>query len=744
MVTVKRSTRNQPLSPPQEFSDWLPFLTQEENEEATVALKKLLAWFDSGAADVRPELRPNAWEVSTLLVQIRMDHETICATLCRNLLNLKQNDETQFAQIDQLLGASIGRLLRGLTRIGEVTRLHDEVEEVEKNAQAEIIREMLFAVTDDVRVVLVTLVEQLCLLRAMVASESDDRQRVARRVNDIFAPIANLLGIWQLKWELEDLSFRLLKPQEYRRIAQSLAEKRIDRELYINEVISLLKNKLRESGIEADVVGRPKHIVSIWRKMQRKQVEFNEVYDIRAVRVLVNTIPECYTVLGIVHSLWPHIKNEFDDYIAVPKGNNYQSLHTAVIGPQGKPVEIQVRTHAMDRHSELGVAAHWRYKDGTVYGAEFLKKVTRLRHYLEQNRDDQSPGDILRQFSTDTLDQRVYAVTPKGKIIDLPKGSTPLDFAYHIHSEVGHHCRGAKVNGRIVPLTYPLKSGDRVDILVHPSGRPSTDWLNVTRGFVVTGRARSRIRAWFREQNFESHVQDGRQIVERELRGLHLSEEDFNTFVSRSRFQSANEYYAAVGRGDLLSDQVADSLHSYLNERTAQADRSADKLVEIVNDVRPVDTRLSSDITIEGVGQLLTQMAKCCQPTPFDPIIGFITQGRGVTIHRQDCPNVKALREEEPQRMIDVDWANKTRDLYQAGLTIEAYDRRGLLSDITSLLAREKVNVLNLNTQVDPQDRIARIRLLVEIVDNEQLRVLIDKLANQSGVICVRREGGGM
>jgi GTP pyrophosphokinase len=617
-----------------------------------------------------------------------------------------------------------------------VTRLHDEVDENEKNAQSEIIREMLFAVTDDVRVVLVTLVEQLCLLREMVVSEDEDRLRVAHRVNDIFAPISNLLGIWQLKWELEDLSFRLLNPKEYRWIAQNLAEKRIDRERYIAQVIQLLKEKLAENGIEAEVHGRPKHIVSIWRKMERKQVEFDEVYDIRAIRILVDTIPECYAVLGIAHSLWPHIKSEFDDYIAMPKGNDYRSLHTAVIGPEGKPIEIQVRTHDMDKHSELGVAAHWRYKDGTAYDEAFLKKVTRLRNYLEQSVDDQSPEEILRQFSTDTLDQRIYAITPKGKIIDLPKGATPIDFAYHIHSEVGHRCRGAKVNGRIVPLTYELKSGDRVDILVHSSPRPSPDWLSLSRGFVVTGRARSRIRAWFREQNYESHLQSGRQIVERELRCLHLNDDDFKSLVARSRYKSENDFYAAVGRGELTTDQLVDTLHSYLNEREAQSE----KVTDTVSEVRTTDARLSSDIVIEGVGQLLTQMARCCQPAPYEPIVGFITQGRGVTIHRQECPNIRALREEEQARLIDVEWANQTHDSYEAGLIVEAYDRPGLLSDLTSLLAREKVNVLFLNTQVDSKERVAQMRLLLEISDSEQLRFLVEKMSHQSGVISVRRE----
>lgn len=740
MVTVKTPARNHPDTPPDEFQSWLPYLAVDEKVSDWSDLKKLLEWFDSIKKTLSPKLIDTAWEVATLLIHIRMDEETICAALCRNVLDLKDTDDPNFAKIDALLGERMGKLLRGMARISLITQLHEEVDEAEKNAQSEIIREMLFAVTDDIRVVLVTLVEQLCMLRELANGEGEDRIRIAQRVYDIFAPISNLLGVWQLKWELEDLSFRILQPKAYRAIAKSLAEKRIDREKYINRIISDLNGNLKDNNLKAEVVGRPKHIVSIWRKMQRKQVAFGDIYDIRAVRVLVDTVPECYAVLGIVHSMWPHIKSEFDDYIAVPKGNNYRSLHTAVIGPEGKPIEIQVRTHEMDHHSELGVAAHWRYKDGTLYGDSFIKNISNLRTYLDQNKDEQTPGEILRQFSTDTLDQRVYAITPKGRIIDLPKGATPLDFAYHIHSEIGHRCRGAKVNGRIVPLTYALKSGERVEVLTHSSGHPSPDWLNESRGFVKTGRARSRIRAWFREQGFESHVQSGRQIVERELRSLRLTEEEFIAFVARSRFQQPNEYYAAVGRGDLLSDQVANSLQSYINEKNARAK----KQLGLPSAAPQQDTRSTSDVIIEGVGHLLSQMARCCQPAPYDPIIGYITQGRGVTIHRVDCPNIRALREEEIGRLVEADWACETNETYQVGIYIQAYDRHGLLNDLTSWLAQEKINVLGLNTRVDPLDQVAHFNLVVDVSEGIELQTLINKLRSQSGVIEVRRDGSAL
>jgi GTP pyrophosphokinase len=715
-----------------DFHDWLGALPKAERNLDWSLLEKAWDFIGRLPEPMGRDQSSTAFGVISLLARIQIDQQAMCAVLLSHAID--QQNAAHIKWVEKEFGVEMTRLLAGLYRIRQITELHEAVQENERREQAEIIREMLFAVVDDVRVVLVTLAEQLYLLRTLLGKEGPGLSRVARRVDQIFAPLANLLGIWQIKWEMEDLSFRVLEPENYRRIAKCLSEKRIDRELYINEVISLLTRKLQQAGIKSDVKGRPKHIYSIWKKMQRKNVPFDEVFDVRAVRILVETVPECYATLGIIHSLWPHIPNEFDDYIATPKGNNYRSLHTAVIGPEGKPLEVQIRTHEMDHHSELGVAAHWRYKDGTGYGEAFLNKVTRLRHYLEQQREDVPAVDILRQFSSDTLDERVYVITPKGKIIDMPKGSTPIDFAYHIHSEVGHRCRGAKVNGKIVPLSYALHSGDRVDIMVHPAAHPSRDWLNASLGFIKTSRARSKIRAWFREQDYETHKTEGKQLFEKELRRFAVEDVDLDFFVARSRYQTPEEFYAALGRGDFSQEQLSNGIQDFLRERSPEKE-----LPNLVT--RKVDTTVGGDITIRGVGNLLTQIARCCSPAPDDPIIGYITVGRGVTIHHVNCPNIQALNEEERKRLIDVSWASATEQHYSANIKISAYDRSGLLSDLTSLLSRDKVNVLALHTQTNRDEQIANMVLTVEVNHVGQLRGIMDKLSCVPNVFDVRREG---
>ena len=664
-----------------------------------------------------------------LLADLRLDHEAIIAALLQETVDrglLTLND------VQARFGKGVAMLVDGVARIEVIGALHQQG--MQTQSQLEGLRKMLLAMAHDVRVVLIKLALRLCQMRDVDRLPQSTRQRFAQETLDLFAPLANRLGIGQFKWELEDLSLRTLDPDNYKAIARALDERRTDRERYIKSVMSRLARELAKASIRAEISGRAKHIYSIWRKMQRKHLAFEQVFDVRAVRVLVNSVSECYAALGVVHSLWTNIPQEFDDYIAHPKENGYQSLHTAVIGPEGKTLEVQIRTVEMHQNAELGVAAHWRYKEGNKgRDVAYEKQIAWLRRLLEWKDNDVSADDFIDYFRAEVFRDRVYVITPKGDVIDLPQGATPLDFAYHIHTEVGHRCRGAKVNGRIVPLNYELTNGDRVEIITAREGNPSHNWLRPHLGYLRTSRARAKVRHWFRQQGRDKAIAAGRSALEQEFQRLDINPKqvDVDKLAARFNFNRADDVYAALGNEDLTTASVVGLLQELI--------------LPPPQETLPVSRKSRSDgagsgIRIRGVGNLLTQIAGCCKPVPYEPIIGFITQGRGVSIHRQDCPNLINLENFHQERFIEVDWGDEEdKAAYPVEVQVEAFDRPGLLRDITQVLANERINVTATNTRSDPETASAVLTMTVEVNDLAQLSRLLDRIGQLSNVTSVRR-----
>ena len=606
-------------------------------------------------------------------------------------------------------------------------------------ASAEGLRRLLLALVNDVRVVLIALAWQLVQLRG-AKSDPERAAELARETMLIHAPLANRLGVWQLKWELEDLAFRFSEPDAYQRIARQVAERRADREAFIQDFIARLRDLLGEAGLAGEVVGRPKHIYSIYRKMQRKDLAIRELFDLRAVRVLVEDVAACYSVLGLVHTHWQPIPGEFDDYITTPKGNNYQSLHTAVIGPEGKAVEVQIRTWAMNEHAELGVAAHWRYKEGGPNDPAFDRKIVAMRQLLDAGEEPLDDQALLDGFQSVTSEDRVYVLTPRGKVVDLASGATVLDFAYQVHTEVGHRCRGAKVNGRIVPLTHKVANGDRIEILTAKDPRPSRDWLNPKLGFIHGARARAKVRNWFKKEGHDEHVREGAELVAEELRRMGMSESELEGVPEKFQHQRREDLYAAVGNGDLTVAQVvsaAERLHLRPTETTAE-----DLLTRTprrAKSTKGAHKDTDGGIRIEGVGKLLTSFAKCCQPVPGDPVVGYITRGRGVTIHRADCANVLRWQQAEPHRLLEVRWGSRDEGRYSVGLQLIAFNRRELFKDISSVMASAEVPVTNISSHLDREQEQMNIRLQVEVRHYQQLSDLLARLGNIRNVLEVRR-----
>ncbi len=669
-------------------------------------------------------------EVAQILNSLNLDEETIAAAILHDVV---EDTGLTIEDVRAGFGETVARLVDGVTKMDLIREYHKQGLDVEKGreqSRLEGLRKLLLAMVEDLRVVLIKLADRMHNMRTLKYLPEDKRRRIARETLDIYAPLANRLGIWQIKWELEDLSFRYLEPERYQEIARRLDERRADRERYITDAVNRLRSALTREGVEAEVSGRPKHIYSIWRKMQRKRLDFNEIFDVRAIRVLTRSIKDCYAALGVVHGLWPHIPKEFDDYITNPKGNDYQSLHTAVAGPGGRTLEVQIRTVEMHQHAELGVAAHWRYKEGGRQDPQFMNRVAWLRQLLEIRDEPGDAGDFLERFKTEVFIDRVYALTPRGNVIDLPRGATPLDFAYAVHSEVGHRCRGAKVNGAIVPLTYELKNGDQVEILTTRHGTPSRDWLNQNLGYLKTSRARGRVRQWFKQQDYDKNVAAGRDQLERELRRLGVSDVKLDKLAQRLRFAKVEELFLGLGRGELGPVQIAGAV---------QEELLPPPLPAVPRPRRTKPAGAGDDVIIEGVGNLLTHMAGCCKPAPPDAITGFITQGRGVTIHREDCPNVLRLAARDRSRVIDVSWGTSTDNTYPVDVQIEAYDRQGLLRDISLLLANEKVNVIGVNTGTDKETHIAHMQLTVEVPDVGKLSRVLARLGHLSNVIDVHR-----
>lgn len=730
MVYVENRLESSTDSVTPDVEAWLAELSGQYPEQSLAVLRRACEMAQRAhGGQLRASGEPylhHVLAVADILVNLRLDYETIAAAILHDAV---EDTEVTLEEIEREFGGSIARLVDGVTKIELIHSVSGS-----GTHQAESLRKLLLAMAEDVRVVLIKLADRLHNMRTLKHLPPEKQRRIARETQEIYAPLANRLGIWQLKWELEDLAFRYLEPDNYRKLARSLDERRVEREQYIERVIEQLSAALAEAGIKAEVTGRPKHIYSIWRKMQRKGVGLNQLYDLRALRILVDEVADCYHALGVVHTLWRHIPREFDDYIATPKENHYQSIHTAVIGPQGKTLEVQIRTHEMHRHAELGVAAHWVYKEGGgARDGGFEQKIAWLRQLLEWKDESRDAGDFIDRFKSELFEDRVYVLTPQGDILDLPQGATPLDFAYAVHTEVGHRCRGARVDGRIVPLTYELKSGEQVEIMTTRHGAPSRDWLNPQLGYVKSSRARSKILTWFKQQDQEKHISEGKLALERELRRLGATELDPDKLVTELKFQEQNELLAAIGRGEVTTAQIAGAVHRLQPPAAPQT----------VMPKRPREAGAPSggDIRIHGVGNLLTHIARCCKPVPGDSVIGYITLGRGVSIHRRDCPNILNLDSDKRPRLIEVEWrSSEPGESYQVDVNLRAVDRSGLLRDVTTILAAEDVNVLAVNTSTDPKQGIATMKLTISIHNTTQLSKVLNRIAQLPNILEVWRQ----
>ncbi|MEX2125154.1 MAG: bifunctional (p)ppGpp synthetase/guanosine-3',5'-bis(diphosphate) 3'-pyrophosphohydrolase [Woeseia sp.] len=665
--------------------------------------------------------------VATILEQLGLPRTLVAAAELYPLIR------DRLVALDDLASTPVAELrdtLDGLLQLGRFSLPPDwQPGEALAISQSEALRRMLLAVVSDVRLVLIRIAEQLYRLREAKKSPPREQRALAVESREIYAPLANRLGVWQLKWELEDLAFRYLEPETYTRIVRTLNEKRTEREAAIDGVRKTFAAELAGNGVKGEVSARPKHIYSIWRKMQRKGSGLEHIFDIRAVRILVDSVGDCYAALGIVHNRWSYLSGEFDDYIANPKENSYRSLHTAVIGPGNQVVEVQIRTQEMHRQAELGVAAHWRYKEGGGTKPAFDQKIQFLRQLLEPAERD---GDLLEQIRGDVFEDRVYALSPKGDVVEMPEGSTPLDFAYHVHTQVGHRCRGAKVNGRIVPLTYKVQNGDKIEIITAKEPQPSRDWLSPQSGYLAAARSRAKVRNWFRQQDREQNRKQGRDILDRELTRLNVRDLATDEIANELKLISTEELCVALGAGDVASSAVANAVQRLRKE--------APEPQSPVKRRRQRKATVDEQVEIRGVGDLLCNLARCCRPVPPEDIVGYITVGRGVSIHRQSCGNFASLYSRHAERVIDVEWRDPADENYPAELVLHAYDRQGLLRDVSSVLADEKINVDSIHTRTDQQRMQAQMELRIFVPGLAALSSVIGKLEQLPNVTSVRRK----
>lgn len=691
--------------------------TAGEQEKIAEALTLTL---NARADDSR--VRPRSMDVADILRKLKVDAQTLQVAL---LSDPYLRDQLDKQHLRERFGGTVADLV---DKVNWLNTFDDyRPEESREPDQAELLRQMLLAVVNDLRAVLVKLAYRLQRLRLLKHGDETLRSRIAQETLDIFCPLANRLGIGQIKWELEDLSFRYLHPEEYRQLAKGLAVNRAGREAFVKRFTEELTGLLTHHAIKARVYGRPKHIYSIYRKIRRKAVALDSLFDLHAVRVLVDDVTTCYTVLGLVHGHWLSVPAEFDDYIAHPKENGYQSLHTVVIAGEGRPVEIQIRTEAMHAYAEYGVAAHWRYKEGGKRDA-LDHSINALRRLLEGNPEGDS---MLEDFRSDLFEDQIFVLTPKGQVVRLSKGATPVDFAYSIHSEVGHRCRGARVNGRMVPLTYPLKSGEKVEILTTRHGGPSHGWLDSHLGYVTTSHARNKIRQWFRQQDHEKHLKAGRAIMEHEQHKLGMREVNMEELARHFHLPRGDDLLLALGRADISPLQLAQALKPPEWQAVTVLPRKS----------RDTDKRPVGDIRVQGVRHLLTHLAHCCEPKPGDAITGYVTLGRGVAIHREDCHNILQLPEDKRVRLIEVSWG-QDGESYPVEIEIRAIDRKGLLKDITQILAHEHVNILRTFSLTDQTDQTVRLEVTAEVSDLGQLSLALDKLEQVHNVLSAQRRQG--
>ena len=678
--------------------------------------------------------------VASILADLRVPPEVVAAGLLHDTV---EDTTVTLNDLRRDFGEGIAVLVDGVTKLTNLPRVSRDDQHAENNGNdileippngngngstalgrkqdlvSETLRKTFLAMGDDVRVVLIKLADRLHNMRTLGFMPEHKRKRIAKETLDIFAPLANRLGIWQIKWELEDLGFRYVNPEKYREIAEQIQERRPDREAQIDSIKQTLSELLQSNNIKVEISGRPKHIYSIYKKMTQKGKPFDLVRDVRAVRLIVQDIPSCYAALGVIHTHWRPIPGEFDDYIAAPKDNFYQSLHTAVIYDDKRPLEVQIRTAEMHQNAEYGIAAHWRYKEGTHRDKNYEQRINWLRNMMEWRSDVNDAQEFVEGMKSDVFQDRVYIFTPRGDIIDLAAGSTPIDFAYHVHTDIGHRCRGARVNGKLVPLYQELKTGDQVEILTAKRGGPSRDWLNSNLGLVKTQRARSKIKAWFKKQEDEQNLAQGRAALERELQRLGITVINFEKMARELTFKTPEEMYIAIGTGDLSVNKVIRQL--------AETEETAD-ILEITS---PQEVKPSTDaVEVVGLKGLLSTMAKCCNPMPGDQIVGYITRGRGATIHRQDCPNV--LHRKDKERFLQVGWG-KVEHTFPVSVTVKAYDRQGLMGDISTLLQAENVNIADVSVNINRS--LADLKLVVEVRSITQLSRVLTRIESLPNVL---------
>lgn len=664
--------------------------------------------------------------MADMLADLEVDQETLAAAIIFENVHYAG---IAIEDVSEQLGHNIARLVTGVEKMSAIQNFQAINKYPQDKRHIDNIRKMLLAMVDDVRVVLIKLAERLCILRTLSPMPETVRLQIANEVMEIYAPLANRLGIGAIKWEMEDLAFRYLHPEAYKAIAKGLKAKRLERDKFVDGIVTELNHQIRILAVHHFAVyGRSKHIHSIYKKMVRKNVSIEAIYDATAVRVLVETPEQCYSVLGMVHALWEPVAAEYDDYIIKPKANGYQSLHTAVTTAEGRVFEVQIRTFSMHDLAEMGVAAHWKYKEGGVHHkASHERKIEWLRDVLAWHKEMAANKGATESIDTEYMEDRVYVFTPDGDVVDMPQGATPLDFAYHVHSKVGHRCRGAKANGNIVPLTYALKTGDKVEILTGKDEKPSRDWINPHLNYLKTPRARAKVLHWFKMQDYDKNVQEGHDILDKELKALGIKTEKLQDVLAHFNCKRIDDLYASLGRGDIKPSAIIN--------RLAPPESGKIHLLKAQN--LPENT--GSDLRIEGVGNLLTNMARCCQPVPGDPVIGYITLGRGVSVHRQDCSNVLHASEKQKNRFLQVYWGSATREQYVVDVIIKAFDRRGLLKDITALLSNEKAHVYTLQTHTDKQQNIAWFNLSLEIDGLTGLSRMLSKLSQIPNVLEARR-----
>jgi len=670
------------------------------------------------------ERQNTAIEMVEILVELNLDADSLATAY---LTPYYLNDVVSIDAVEEHLGNHVAVLLTGVSQMATISTL---AHQGNGTVQVDNIRRMLLAMVEDVRAVVIKLAEQVCHLRNVKDAAEEERVIAAKETADIFAPLANRLGIGQLKWELEDLAFRYLHPDIYKNIAKQLDDKRLAREAYMADMVEQVKQRLHEAGIKAEVYGRPKHIYSIYKKMAKKNYEFDQLFDIRAMRIVVERLQDCYGALGIVHTNWRHLNKEFDDYVATPKQNGYQSIHTVVFGPEGKTVEIQIRTHDMHQDAELGVAAHWMYKEGALpgRGSGYEQKISWLRKLLQWQEEVVDGSDLAQELKNQVVEDRVYVFTPRGDIFDLPLGATPLDFAYYIHSNVGHRCIGAKIFGKIVPFTHQLSTGDQVEILTQKQPNPSRDWLNPSLGYIKSSRARAKIHHWFKQLDRDKNLSAGKEILDNELQKLELTYKDLDPAIKRFNFRELDDLMVAIGAGDIRLNQMLNFITDRTEHEPVIRFKSPSKV-----------TGDKNGIVVDGVGSLMSHVARCCRPVPGDEIIGYITQGRGIAVHREDCDSFSNLKNKHPERVISVSWSDDISSSYALTIRIEASDRSGLIRDISSALANEKVNVLNMNVNTVDSTQTAIFVMQIEVNDLQGTNKVLSKLHQIEGVHSAKR-----